>query len=295
MSLTSFKYDEPVFRPPAEAGSAIIQITLGCSWNKCAFCEMYQSKKFKTKKMVDVKEQVDYLSTVYKGAKKVFLADGNAFVLSASKLMSVVDEINAHFGRIQRISSYALPKDILTKTNAELVALRESGLKLLYIGIESGDDELLKLLNKGENYQSTKAGIFKAHEAGIETSVMIINGLGGEKFMEQHAVNSAKLINELNPKFLSTLNLSFPYGLEHFKSRYPYKFSPLMVRGVLEEMKLFISELDLEGTIFRSDHVSNQLILKGILSRDKEKLLNQIEHALLVTPSGIYPSSPYML
>ena len=295
MSLPIIKYNEPVFRPPAEAGSVIIQATLGCSWNKCAFCEMYQSKKFKTRNFEEVRQEIEVLSKVYGGVKKVFLADGNAMALSASKLLDIVAEINKHFGKIQRISSYALPKDILAKSNTELTTLRANGLKLLYVGIESGDDELLKLLNKGENYQSTLEGIQKAHDAGIDTSVMILNGLGGEQYSQQHAVNSAKLVNELNPKFLSTLNLSFPYGMDHFKNRFQGEFIPLTIAGVMEEMHMFISELNLEGTIYRSDHVSNQLILKGILSRDKESIIQQIEKAIQVTPKNIYPTPPLML
>jgi radical SAM superfamily enzyme YgiQ (UPF0313 family) len=288
-------YIEPVFRPPAEGGSAILQATIGCSWNKCAFCEMYQSKRFKTRDFTEIKQEIEVLSRVYAGVKKVFLADGNAFVLSASKLMPILTEINNNFGKIQRISSYALPKDILAKNSSELADLRANGLKLLYIGIESGDDELLGLLNKGETYLSTKEGILKAHKAGIDTSVMILSGLGGEKYTQQHAVNSAKLINELNPKFLSTLNLSFPYGVEHFKNRFQDGFTPLTIIGILNEMKTFISELKVKGTIYRSDHVSNQVVLKGVLSRDKEAIIQQIEEVIRVTPEGTYPSLPMML
>ncbi|TLX73282.1 radical SAM protein [Labilibacter sediminis] len=290
-----FKYHEPVFRPPAEAASAIIQATLGCSWNKCAFCEMYSSKQFKTRSFEELKQEIKFLAKVLPSTKKVFLADGNAFVLSAAKLMPVLSEINKNFGRIQRISSYALPKDILAKSYDELVDLRANGLKLLYIGIESGDDEVLKLQNKGETFTSTREGILKAHEAGIDTSVMILTGLGGEKYTEQHAVNSAKLINTINPKLLSSLNLSFPYGVEHYKSKFQGEFIPLTIAGVLREMQMFMANLDLEGTIYRSDHVSNQLVLKGVLNRDKEVLLNQIEDALANTPEGLYPDAPMML
>ncbi len=290
-----FQYNEPVFRPPAESASAIIQATYGCSWNKCAFCEMYQSKKFTARKSEEVKQEVELLSRYYKGIKKVFLADGNAMILSTSKLLDIISEINNQFGKLQRISSYAMPRDIISKSHEELKELRSNGLKLLYIGIESGDDELLTIQNKGESYQSTKEGILKAHEAGIDTSVMIINGLGGKIYSEQHIVNSARLINEINPKFLSTLNLSFPYGIEHFKKRFQGEFIPLTSAEILNEMKMFISSLNLSGTIFRSDHVSNQIILKGILSRDNETLIDQINQVLQFIPKDEYPSSPMML
>jgi len=288
-------YHQPVFRPPAEANSAIIQVTLGCSWNKCAFCEMYQSKKFKVRDFEEIKREIVLLSQIYAGTKKIFLADGNAMVLSTPKLLGILSEINSNFGRIQRVSSYALPKDILSKTDEELLDLKANGLKLLYVGIESGDDELLKILNKGESYQSTIEGILKAHNAGIETSVMIINGLGGKQYSNQHAIESARLINSIEPKFLSSLNLSFPYGLDHFKNRFKGHFEQQTIFEILKEMKLFISALDLKSTIYRSDHVSNQLILKGVLSKDKQLFLNQLDLAIDSTPSNIYPSTPLSL
>jgi len=293
--MIDYKYDEPVFRPPAESYSAIIQVTIGCSWNKCAFCEMYSSKQFRIKKVEDLKQEIEFLSKIFVGTRKVFLADGNAFVLSFDKLVSVLKEINGKFNRLQRISAYALPKDIICKTETELKELRALGLRLLYIGIETGDDNLLHLINKGETYSSILDGILKAQDAGIETSIMIINGLGGAKYSYQHAVNSAKIINQINPKYLSTLTLSFPFGQEHFKKRFKGEYVPQTVIELFEELRLFLSLTELNNVIYRSNHVSNNLILKGVLSKDKEKLINQIERAIMETPKGIYPSSPLVL
>lgn len=290
-----FSYNEPVFRPPAEANSAIIQATLGCSWNRCAFCEMYTSKKFKVRNIEELKPEIGLLAKYYSGVKKVFLADGNAFVLSASKLIPILKEINQQFGKIQRISSYALPKDILSKTDDELKDLKGIGLKLLYIGIETGDDELLQLINKGETYNSTVEGIHKAHEAGIETSIMIINGIGGRKYSHQHAVNSARIINQINPKYLSTLTLSFPFGKDHFISRFSGEYIPQTISELFTELKTFLSLTELNNVIYRSNHVSNNLNLQGILSRDTKNLVEQLDRAILETPSDIYPSSPLML
>jgi len=290
-----FSYDEPLFRPPAEAYSAIIQATLGCSWNRCAFCEMYSSKKFKVRSIDELKPEIETLSRIYSGAKKVFLADGNAFVLSANKLIPILEEINKHFGRIQRVSSYSMPRDIISKSDEELKNLRELGLKLLYIGIETGDDELLKLIDKGETANSTVEGILKAHNAGIETSIMIINGLGGKKYSEQHAINSAKVVNQINPKFLSTLTLSMPYGESHFRSRFQGEYSPLSMVELFEELRTFIGLTELDNVIYRSNHVSNNLILSGTLSKDKNALLTQIDRAIETTPRGVYPTSPGIL
>jgi len=227
--------------------------------------------------------------------KKVFLADGNAFVLSANNLRPILEEINKQFGKIQRISSYALPRDILGKTDADLKELQGLGLKLLYIGIETGDDELLSLIKKGETFKSTIEGILKAHEVGIETSIMIINGLGGTKYSQQHAVNSAMIVNRVNPKYLSTLTLSLPFGLNHFQNRFPGEYSPLSVVELFEELKAFITLTEVNNVIYRSNHVSNNLILQGTLSKDKDNLLRQIDYAIGTTPTGVYPSSPLVL
>ena len=253
------------------------------------------SKKFKIRRFDKLKPEIEELSRIYSGVKKIFLADGNAFVLSANILMPILAEINQRFGEIQRISSYALPKDILRKTDDELRELRGLGLKLLYVGIETGDDELLTIINKGETSSSTVEGILKAHNADIDTSIMIINGLGGKKFTKQHATNSAKVINMLNPKYLSTLTLSLPYGLNHFQNRFNGEYIPLSVVELFEELRTFISLTELNSVIYRSNHVSNNLILSGTLSKDKESLIHQIDNAIRITPRDVYPTSPLML
>jgi radical SAM superfamily enzyme YgiQ (UPF0313 family) len=256
---------------------------------------MYSSKKFRARSFDELKPEIETLATLYQGTKKVFLADGNAFVLSANRLVQLLEEINRQFGRVQRVSAYALPRDILSKTDDELKSIRANGLKLLYIGVETGDDELLTLIGKGETAESTVEGILKAHNAGIETSVMIINGLGGKKYSQQHAVNSAKLISRVNPKFLSTLTLSMPLGEAHFKNKFKGEYIPLTVVELFEELRTFIGLLEVDGAIYRSNHVSNNLNLSGTLSKDREMLLAQLDRAIASTPGGLYHSSPSML
>ena len=275
-----FSYDEPLFRPPSEANSLIFQLTLGCSWNQCAFCEMYTSKKFKVKKEVDVFKEIEEIGRYRNDIRKVFLADGNAFVLSFDKLSRILDKLNESFPKLTRISAYALPKDILSKTNEELLILAEKGLRLLYVGIETGDDELLERINKGETFNSTSDALIKARKAGMKLSVMILNGLGGKKYTEQHAINSAKVVNAIQPEYLSTLVLSFPYGVDHFKNRFDGEFEELNRAEQIVEKGNFIKNLHIENTIFRSDHASNYLVLKGILNRDKAELLSRISHVL---------------
>lgn len=295
MFFSPVTYNEPVFRPPGEANSVIIQATLGCSWNKCSFCEMYTSKSFKVREQEEVLAEIQKLSKYYKTAKKIFLADGNAFVLSSKKLIPILNKINTSFGRIQRVSSYALPKDISNKSLSELKELRALGLKLLYIGIETGDEELLKLINKSETYNSTVDGILKAQQAGINTSIMILNGLGGKNYSEQHALNSAKIINAVNPKLLSTLTLSLPYGIERFQAKFKGEYKQQSINELFHELKLFIENTKVNNVIYRSDHVSNNLILKGVLSKDNDKLVRTINEAIATASENEYPSAPLVL
>lgn len=280
MLLKPIQYSEPLFRPPSEARSLILQITLGCSRNRCSFCEMYTSKKFQIRKEKDIFDEIDLMAPYSSQIRKVFLADGNAMVLSFDKLMKILEKLNITFPKLNRVSIYALPQDINAKTGSELKALSEAGLKLIYTGIETGDDELLKLINKGETSVSTMDAMVKARESGIKVSVMILNGLGGKQYSKQHAINSARVINSIQPEYLSTLVLSFPYGLNHFKNRFSTDFIELNKYDLISEMGNFIAELELKNTIFRSDHASNYLILKGILNRDKEKLLSGISNVL---------------
>ncbi len=280
MSSFPIEYDGPLFRPPAEANSLIFQITLGCSWNKCAFCEMYTNKRFRVRKEEDVIREIRDTALVYPNVRKFFLADGNAMVLSAAKLLKIIDAINRSFPKAHRISAYALPKDIAAKSLDELIALKEAGLGLLYVGIETGDDKLLRLVNKGETFESTEQGLLLAKQAGIKLSVMILNGLGGLKYSRQHAINSAKILNIVQPEFASTLVLSFPFGEDHFRQRFSGDFVRMSLLDLIREMEIFIDHTELDSTIFRSNHASNYLVLKGTLSRDKHRLLNEIRSAL---------------
>lgn len=278
-------YHEPLFRPPSEAHSLILQVSLGCAWNKCAFCEMYSSKTFTLRKEKDVFADIEAMSPYANNYRKVFLADGNAMVLSFDKLSRILDQLHATFPRLTRVSAYAIPKDIAAKTDDELQALAAKGLKLLYVGIESGDDELLGRINKGEDFASTSHALQRARKAGIKLSVMILNGLGGKNYSQQHAINSAKVVNEIQPEFLSTLVLSYPYGEAHFMKKFDGEFIPLDTIGLIAEMKVFIENLNLSQTVFRSDHASNYLILRGNFPRDKQEMLNRI-NAVLDDPAN---------
>ena len=280
MSYFPIQYNEPVFRPPSEWKSLIIQVTLGCSWNKCAFCEMYTSKEFRARKEKDVFADIDAFIPQASLIRRVFLADGDPLVLPTRRLLGILNHLRGTFPRLQRVSAYASPNNLIRKSLAELQELRDAGLNLIFVGLESGDNEVLHMINKGETAQSMIEGINKSKQAGLESSVMIINGVGGRRFSEQHGLNSAILLNEIQPKYLSTLVLTAYKGMDYLKSRLNTDFIELNQKEQIQEMKVFLEHLQLQETIFRSDHASNHMVLKGVLGRDKEKFLNQIEQLL---------------
>ncbi len=280
MFFSPIEYNEPLYRPPAEAASVIIQATIGCSWNKCAFCQMYKTKKFSIKPIEEIEKDIKTLSQVFPKYRKFFIADGNALCMPTPSLLKTLHQINKQFKNVQRISTYASPRDILEKSDAELQALSKNGLKLLYVGIETGDDALLSIVKKGETANSTVEALNKAQENGMELSVMIISGLGGQEYSKQHAKNSAKVVNQIHPKFLSVLTLGLPNEMGHYNKVFNGNFKLLNKTMVLEEMKQFIERLEIQNTIFRSDHISNILVLKGILNKDKEKFIEKINNTI---------------
>jgi len=279
-------YIEPVFRPPSEWKSLILQVTNGCSWNKCTFCDMYkdEQKSFKPKSIVEIESELKSLVDNGYLVKRVFLADGDAMSLSMRRLKEILQIINQYFPKIQRVSSYCLPRNLLNKSVAELEELQEMGLQIMYVGCETGDTELLNLVNKGESFESSLNALRKIKDAGIKSSVMILNGLGGSKYSKQHALASAELMNQAQPEYLSTLVLEFPFGSERFEKGFNGEWKVLSKLELFQEMLLLITNLNLNKTIFRSDHASNYLILKGILGRDKTRLINEINTKMILEP-----------
>lgn len=280
--MIQLPYIEPVFRPPSEAHSLILQVTNGCSWNKCTFCEMYTlpQKKFSLKPLDKIEDEVAAVARAGLPVRRVFLADGDAMTLSYRRLADIMEVIRRHLPDIQRVSSYCLPRNLKNKTVEQLATLRELGLDLFYVGCESGDDLVLERVRKGETFESSLEALRKIKDAGARSSVMILNGMGGKKYSEQHAKNSALLMNEAQPEYLATLVVSFPQGIETYQEGFGGEFDPLDQQGLFQEMYWLLDTLDLEKTIFRSDHASNYLVLKGTLNRDKQRLLATVEQAL---------------
>ena len=285
-------YVEPVFRPPSEANSLILQVTNGCSWNRCTFCEMYTQpqKRFRLKPQGEIENELAAVARAGLAPRRIFLADGDAMTLSHRRLKSILEAIRRFLPGVQRVSSYCLPRNLRNKTVAQLAELRELGLQLFYVGCESGDDLVLERVSKGENFASSLAALHKIKAAGARSSVMILNGMGGRRYSEQHAVNSARLMNEAQPEYLSTLVVSFPMGEERYRAGFLDEYEPLDQAGLFREMLTLLESLELENTIFRSDHASNYLVLKGTLTRDKPALLEKV-HAALERP-GTVPLRP---
>lgn len=281
-------YIEPVFRPPSEWKSLILQVTNGCSWNQCSFCDMYTAsqKRFRAQKIDKLEQELNKVSSSQAHISRVFLADGDAMTLPFARLEEICLLIKKFLPSVTRISSYCLPRNINNKTPEQLQRLRELGLTLLYIGCESGDDEVLKRINKGETFTSSLTALQKIKAAGIKSSVMILNGLGGVSLSRQHALQSAKLMNAAQPEFLSTLVVTLPLGTERMDKAFDGHFQLPNQMQLFEEMQVLLSHLELDKTIFRSDHASNYLVLKGVLGKDKASLLSQVE-AAMNTPERI--------
>jgi radical SAM superfamily enzyme YgiQ (UPF0313 family) len=282
MPAEPIRYAEPVYRPPSEAESLILPITDGCSWNRCTFCEMYTApqKRFRPRSEEEVLESIRRCGALYGGGiRRVFLSDGDAMTLSTRRLLTVLEAIRRELPGVRRISSYCLPRNVRNKTADELRELAALGLSLVYVGAESGDDEVLARVNKGETLATARDALLKLGEAGIKRSVMILNGLGGRALSQQHALNSAALLNAAQPEYLATLVVSFPLGEDRLRAGFP-GWEPLSIAELMQEMEAFIAALELKRTVFRSDHASNWLILKGTLGADKQRLLEELRAAI---------------
>ena len=280
--MIPIRYVEPVFRPPSEAESLILPVTDGCSWNECTFCEMYTApqKKFRARDEAEVLESIRLTGERYGDqVRRVFLADGDATVLPTRRLLNILAAIRAHLPAVRRISSYCLPRNLRKKSQTEVDELAAAGLSMVYVGAESGDDQVLAAVHKGETFETTRAALDKLGAAGITRSVMILNGLGGKVYSRQHAENSARLANATQPEYLATLVVSFPLGEQRFRAGFP-EWEPLTQHELFVETEQLLSALELKRTVFRSDHASNWLVLKGTLGTDKSRLLAQVRQAI---------------
>lgn len=274
------RYEGIIYRPPSEAYSFILQVTIGCSHNQCAFCNMYKEKKFRIRPMQEIKEDLMTCKNTYgTQVKRIFLADGDALILPTEQLLDILYFIQDTMPWVERVSSYAAPKDLLLKSPEELSSLYKAGLLLLYLGAESGDDKILQHIHKGVTSKEIITACHKASDTGFAMSITLISGLAGVAGLKEHAIASARLISEIRPKYLGFLTLMLEPGTETTKEVKEGKLQLLNPEQVMDEMELFLTNIDSPGTIFRANHASNYVSLKGTLNTDKELLLSQIQHA----------------
>ncbi len=274
-------YSGAVYRPPSEARSLIVQCTLGCSHNKCAFCTMYKDKKFSINPVEQVLMDLAEARSYSRFIEKVFLADGDALILPMDYLLTVLDYIRQYFPECRRVAAYATTKAVMRKTDEELRTLREHGLGIVYIGLESGNEALLKKFCKGVTAEETVVSTLRCKAAGIATSVTAINGMAGaDGDWRAHAVDTANAVSRMKPDYIAFLTLRVYSGTPLHDWIERGEFRMMNPTELMTETRLFLEHIDSEGSVFRSNHASNYLPLGGTLNRDRAALIHTIDEAL---------------
>jgi radical SAM superfamily enzyme YgiQ (UPF0313 family) len=290
MSLDEITYDYPVYRPPSEANSTIIQVTLGCSFNRCSFCNMYRTKTYQERSLEEMKYEIDLISKCQPLTEKVFLADGDALNVRTERLVEILDYLTLKFKSLKRISCYAMPRNLLQKKDSELEVLRNRGLSMLYVGIESGNDVVLQRVTKGASSSMIIESCKKAIDNEFTLSCMVILGLGGKTYTDAHILDTAKVVSQISPHFLAALNLHLDenvYG--EFISKFKEPFSWLTDLDILDELERLVTLFDpSRKVIFRANHASNVYSIGGTLPTEKPKLVRLI-HELKSHPEMLRP------
>jgi radical SAM superfamily enzyme YgiQ (UPF0313 family) len=275
------RYEGQIYRPPSEAESYILQATIGCSWNKCVYCDMYRDKEFRVR---ELSETLTDLRTAAKVSgrriDKVFVADGDALVLDMDHWRSILDLARSELPLLSRVSCYAMASNVLEKSADELAELRERGLSLLYIGPESGDDKTLKRIAKGSTFDEHVEAANKAHAAGMRISVISLLGIGGTERTQEHAERTAALVTAMNPAYFSALTTSVVPNTPLVKLREKGFWQLPSVTRMLEELRTIVDLARPTNALFRTNHASNYLPLAGQLPRDRERIVATIDAAL---------------
>ena len=291
--MMMLNYDYPLYRPPSEANSLIFQVTLGCSFNECSFCDMYRSKEYVERPWDEIKTEIDIMAKQMPDAKKIFLADGDALNLPTDYMIKIVKYLYSSFPNLERVSCYAMPMNLLKKTMEELKDMKEAGLQMLYLGIESGSDIILKKVTKGATSQTIIRACKKAKDAGYILSCMVILGLGGKTHSKEHSKDTAEIINAIMPPYVGALTLYLENGIkDEFLTKFDEPFIPVSDLESLEELEDLISRIDVKDEIiFRANHGSNAYTIKGTFPYDKNTMLEKIlwmkQHPEVVRPKGL--------
>ena len=286
-------YDAPLYRPPSEAKSLIFQVTLGCSFNECSFCDMYRSKEYSERSWEEVKGEIDMMSKMLPDTTKIFLADGDALNLDTKYMIKIVKYIYEKFPNLERVSCYAMPMNLLKKTPEELDAMKKAGLNMLYLGIETGSDILLKKVTKGATAKTIIKSCKKAKDAGFTLSCMVILGIGGSKYSSENARETAKVISEVKPDYVGALTLYLENGIkDEFLTKFNEEFIRISDSEAINELEELVTEINVnDKVVFRANHGSNAYNVAGTFPEDKQAMLDKItwmkEHPEVVRPQGL--------
>lgn len=285
------QYEGTVYRPPSEAHSLIVQITVGCAHNTCTFCTMYKDKKFRIRPKDAVLADFEEAARMYgPHIRRIFLADGDALVVKTADLLDILDFIRVKFPNLERVTAYGTARDILHKSKEELRQLKMAGLDMVYMGIESGDPQILADIRKGVSREQLGEAGRKLAECGIMCSATLISGLGGRQRLREHAVASASLISEIKPAYVGFLTLMIDRDAPIYPRIESGELALLDPEDIVEEMRLFLENVDSEGTVFRANHASNYVIVKGTLNRDIPAMMACLDQ---VEQSGRYRAERY--
>ena len=270
-------YEGMIYRPPSEANSVILQITVGCRHNTCTFCTMYKDKTFRVKSRSEIMEIIDIAQDQVPRADRIFLADGDAITVETDLLLEILDKLYAKFPRLEKVGIYGGPKDILAKTPEELAAIKKAGVTMLYLGVESGSADILRAVGKGVSPEQMIAAGKKLRESGIPLSCTIIVGLGGTARTSEHALETAKIISAIDPEYLGALTLMVHPSAAISKEIKKGTFQLLDPMACMVEIRELVQNLNVTNCVFRSNHASNYLPLRATLPADRDDLLAALD------------------
>ncbi len=275
------RYEGNIFRPPSEAYSLLVQVTIGCTHNKCTFCSMYKDKKFRVRDLDEVIQDLKWAKEHYRRVERIFLCDGDALALSNNRLMPILEFISDNFPECERVTVYGRAKDALKKTDEEMRQLYEAGIKMVYLGAESGSEKVLKAINKGETRQELIDGVKKIEASGMKASVTFISGLAGKDGWEDHAIQTGTMISEMQPSYVGLLTLMVEPGVPMADDIQSGKLRLLSAEEVMAETLLMLQNTNVQkDCVFRSNHASNYVSLRGTLPADREKMMALLRKAM---------------
>ncbi len=288
------QYDQPVYRPPSEWRSLLIQVTIGCSNNMCTYCDMYRSKKYRVRELPDIIGELEKCARSNLNPSKIFLCDGDALGAPMETLVPVLEAINRLFPKVERVGIYATAENILNKTPEELRLLSSLKLNIAYLGLESGDDKILHMVVKGNTAKEMTEASLKIKANGFKLSTIAMLGIGGKKFSANHIENTAKILSETNPEYFSFLTTFAVPGTPYHRMVERGSIEPLTSKELLVEMREILAKarFDLNPVLFRANHVSNARPVGGELPRDKDMILAELDEWIRQTPEGVYPKMP---